>query len=131
MKLPCFSVSTTQLIDPLKMCWWWWWWWWIAFAEWLTDKRHFTPYFQSRPLSEILTIANLRHAANRVWTCAESEFRLWWMKLSSNDNHGATELWTWCYEHNATILPKIKRKRSKCESFWKALLTWSQYKMKI
>ena len=39
------------------------------------------------PLSEILTIANLWHAASRVWTCAEPEFRLSWMKFSSSDNH--------------------------------------------
>ena len=45
------------------------------------------PYFQPGPLSEILTIANLRHAASRVWTCAEPEFRLSWMKLCSSDNH--------------------------------------------
>ena len=29
-------------------------------------------YFQSRPLSDILTIANLRSAASRVWSCVES-----------------------------------------------------------
>ena len=45
------------------------------------------PFFQLGPLSEILTIANLQHAASRIWTCAESEFRLWWMKLCSSDNH--------------------------------------------
>ena len=28
-------------------------------------------YFQLRPLSEILTIANLQHAASRIWTCGE------------------------------------------------------------
>ena len=48
------------------------------------------PYFQPGPLSEILTIVNLRHAASRVWTCAEPEFRLSWMKLYSNDNHYTT-----------------------------------------
>ena len=36
-------------------------------------------------LSEILTIANLRHATSRVWTCAEPEFRLGWMKLRISD----------------------------------------------
>ena len=44
-------------------------------------------YFQPGPLSEILTILNLQHAASRIWTCAEAEFRLCWMKLCSNDNH--------------------------------------------
>ena len=46
-----------------------------------------SPYFQPGPLSEILTIANLQHAASRVWTCTEPEFRLSWMKLCSSDNH--------------------------------------------
>ena len=42
------------------------------------------------PLSEILTIANFRHAASRFWTCAKPEFKLWWMKLCSTDNHYTT-----------------------------------------
>ena len=41
---------------------------------------------QQRTLSEILTIANIRHAAIRIWTCAEPEFRLCWMKLCTRDN---------------------------------------------
>ena len=48
------------------------------------------PYFQPRPLSEILTIANHQHAASSTWTCAEPEFRLCWMKLCSSDNHYTT-----------------------------------------
>ena len=43
--------------------------------------------FPAWTIVEILTIANLRHAASRVWTCAESEFRLCLMKLCSSDNH--------------------------------------------
>ena len=34
------------------------------------------PYFQSGPLSEILVIANLRHAASKVKIWAEPESRL-------------------------------------------------------
>ena len=45
------------------------------------------PYFQPGPLSEILTIANLRHAVSKLWTCAEPEFRLNWMRLCSSHNH--------------------------------------------
>ena len=45
---------------------WWWCWWWIVLVG---------------PVSEILTIANLRHAASRFLTYAESEFRLCWIKL--------------------------------------------------
>ena len=37
-------------------------------------------YFQPGLLSLILTIANLRHAAGRIWTSTEPKFRLWWMK---------------------------------------------------
>ena len=35
---------------------------------------------------EVLTITNVWHATNRIWTCAEPEFRLCWMKLRSIDN---------------------------------------------
>ena len=56
----------------------------------MVDQRKAEPYFQPGLLSEIVTIANLRHATSRVWTCAESEFRLWWMKLYSSDNHYTT-----------------------------------------
>ena len=48
------------------------------------------PYFQQRPLSEILTIANHWHTASRIWTCVEPEFRLSWLKLCSNDNRYTT-----------------------------------------
>ena len=49
-----------------------------------------TLYFQPGPLPEILTIANVRHAASRIWTCAEPDFRFFWMKLRSSDNHYTT-----------------------------------------
>ena len=45
------------------------------------------PYFQWGPLSEIETIANLRHAANSIRPCVEPEFRLYWRKLCCSDNH--------------------------------------------
>ena len=48
-------------------------------------------YFQPGPLLEILTITNLRYAANKIWTCAEPEFRLWWMKLCSSNNNYTTK----------------------------------------
>ena len=43
-------------------------------------------------LSEILTIANIRRAASRIWTCLEPEFRLCWMKFCSSDNHFTADL---------------------------------------
>ena len=52
----------------------------------MVDRRKaFRPYFQPGPLSEILTISNLRHAASRTWTWAEPEFRFCWMKFCSGD----------------------------------------------
>ena len=58
--------------------WWWWWWWWTIFVVWLTEERRLA-LFQLGPFSENLTIANLRHAASRIWTCEATEFRLiWW-----------------------------------------------------
>ena len=52
------------------------WWWYIVLGESLTKL-----YFQLGALSEILTIANLRHILSRIRTYAEQEFRLCWMKL--------------------------------------------------
>ena len=43
-------------------------------------------------MSEIVTIVNLQHAASRIWTCAEPEFRLSWIKICSSDNHYTTAL---------------------------------------
>ena len=43
--------------------------------------------------SEILTIANLQHATSKIWTSAEPEFRVCWIKLCSCDNH-----YTTCHE---------------------------------
>ena len=37
-------------------------------------------------------IANFRHAASMVWTYAEPEFRLSWIKLWISDNHYTTAL---------------------------------------
>ena len=78
-----FVITAFAAMPFLKRTWWWWRWW-IIFVIWLTDKRRL-PYFQPGPLSEILTISNLRHTASRIWTCAESEFRLCWVKLCSSD----------------------------------------------
>ena len=41
-------------------------------------------------MSEILIIVKLQHAASRVWTCAEHEFRLIYMKLCDGDNYHTT-----------------------------------------
>ena len=46
------------------------------FHEMADLRLTFTPYFQLGPLSEILTIANLRDVASGIQTCTEPEFRL-------------------------------------------------------
>ena len=70
----------------------WWRWWWIVFVVWLTDERRLVlfPAGTIVIVGTIFTIANLRHAVSRVWTCTEPEFRLSWMELSSSDNHYTT-----------------------------------------
>ena len=40
------------------------------------------------------------HTTSRIWTCAEPEFRLSWMKLCSSDNH--------YIHHGATLLMLIE-----------------------
>ena len=57
----------------------------------MVDRQKATLYFQPGPLSEFHAIANLRHAASRIWTWTEPEFRVWRTKLRSSDNHYATE----------------------------------------
>ena len=39
------------------------------------------------PYTEIFTIAKLRHAQNKTWTCAEPEFRFFWKIFCKNDDH--------------------------------------------
>ena len=70
---------------------------------------------------------NLRHAANRVWTCAEPGFRLSWMKLSNIDNHYTTApqikiiiIW---YE-SGVLLSFIKSLNSVSEN-WLNSICWS------
>ena len=65
---------------------------WIVFVVWLTDERRLA-------LSPAGTIVrdphhreslSSRYALSRVWTCAEPEFRVSWIKLCSSDNHYTT-----------------------------------------
>lgn len=57
---------------------------WIVLFLW--NEKTFSRYFQPRPLSEVPTIRNLRHAAGRTRTWTEPEFRFCRMKLCSSDN---------------------------------------------
>ena len=115
------------LLSHHKLWWWWWWWWWwgggggVVFVVWLTDERRPALF----PASEILTIANLRHDASRVWTCAEPEFRLSWMKLRSSDNHYTTAPRKRCHtyflaEYVFGLIPRMgTRVSSKFQAFSK------------
>ena len=46
--------------------------------------------FNGRHLLNVLTVANLRQAVSRIWTCAKSEFRLFWIWLCGSDNRYTT-----------------------------------------
>ena len=60
----------------------------LFFVEWFPDRRHWT-LFPSRTTARI-SHHRRPHAASRIWTCAEPEFRLWWIKLCSSNNHCTT-----------------------------------------
>ena len=44
-----------------------------CFRQMVDWQKALMPYFQSGPLLEFLTITNLRYAACKVWSCAESQ----------------------------------------------------------
>ena len=56
----------------------------LVAASRLTKVRQIV--FYQGPLPKLLTIANLQHAAQRIWTRLESTFWLCQMKFCSNDN---------------------------------------------
>ena len=85
----------------------------------IVNRRKVEPYFQPGPLSEILTIANLWHAAIRIWTSAEPGFRLWWMKLCNSHNHYTTTL-TFSYLWTFTL---VSIKKIVSSTFFR-YLTW-------
>ena len=115
-----FIYLETATTQKSKM---WWWWWGIVFVVRLTNKRRFAlPYFQQGPLSKFLTIASLWHAASRVWTCAEPEFRLSRMKLYSSDNHYKCECIRSCYLWTSSIYSKSPIEKLHCLCLRRQLL---------
>ena len=52
----------------------------------MTDERHLT-LFPARTIVRDPHHHDFQHVASRIWTWAEPEFRLCWMKLCSSDNH--------------------------------------------
>ena len=83
----------------------------------MIDRPKTFSLISSRDHSQILTIANLQHAASRVWTCTEPEFRLSLIKFCSSDSYYTTSsligvmLWSplctcsWCYKDSHTFVP--------------------------
>ena len=64
-------------------------WWWIVFCR-MVDWRK---SLASLPAETIVTDPHhlkSPNATGRIWTCAEPEFRLSWMKLCGSDNHYIT-----------------------------------------
>ena len=48
------------------------------------------PYFHPGPMSEFSLSQTSNLPQDMIWTCAEAEFKLCWMKLYSNVNHCIT-----------------------------------------
>ena len=64
-------------------------WWWTVFVVWLTDERLITLFPAGIIVRDPHHRESLTHR-KQDWTCAESKFRLCWMKLCSSDNHYTT-----------------------------------------
>ena len=87
-------INTKNLIKHHSLfmqIWWWSWWWWIVFVVWLTDERRLALF----PAGTIVRDPHHLESPSRVWTCAEPEFKLSWMKLRSCDNHYTTAPKNW------------------------------------
>ena len=74
------------------------------FCQMVDQQKVFMPYFQLGPLSQIFTIVNFWHATNWVWTYTESEFRHYWMKLYSIDDHHTREKHLILHQKNIRFL---------------------------
>ena len=74
--------------------------WWIVFVVWLTDEKGLVS-FPARTIVRDLYHTKLLHTVSRIWTCAEPESKLSWLKLSSTDNHYTAVL----YQHKKGIIP--------------------------
>ena len=80
----CRTCTDSMLICPV--CWRWLWW--VLGYDW--PRKGLKHDFHPGSLSENFTSTNLRYAASMIWTCAEPEYRLYWMKLRSNDKQSTT-----------------------------------------
>ena len=75
--------------------------WMIMFiAEWLTDER-WQALFLAGIIVRDLTVTDLQHTANRIWTCAESEFRLFLEKQTFSNVFSG--YWKWTFAQNGLV----------------------------
>ena len=102
-----FAGMTSLYVEIMR------WRWSIVFQnDW--PMKGVKPYIHSGLLSEILTIANLRHAASMIWTCSEPDFR-----FSIDKHYTATNqskpITSWKIIKNTIRLCKrfLPRKRNK------------------
>ena len=87
----CFLVFCHKMLQYLPSWrWWrWWWWWWIVFCG-MADQRKTFSLISSQDHSQRYLPSRIFGTPSRIWTCAEPEFRLCWMKFCSSDNHYTT-----------------------------------------
>ena len=91
-----------------------------CFVVWLTDEMRLALF----PAGTIVRDPHHRvAAASRVWTYAEPEFRLRWMKLCSSDNHCTTVPRFICHNSSTYILFGLRPGLSK--NVWNALVVVS------
>ena len=90
----------------------------IVFVVWLSDERHLALF----PAGTIVRDTDhLESLSSRIWTCAELEVRLCWMKLSSSTplhhhttNHYSMVSQQWsmyiltCFESNLGLFAGLK-----------------------
>ena len=75
-------------------------------------------FSQPRSSSEILTIANLRELASRIWICAPPDFRLSSIKLcSSNNRYNTAPQLTFSL---ANLIIMVKKTKKTWLDAWKA-----------
>ena len=56
----------------------------------MVDRPKAFSLISSRDHCQRSSLSRISDTPSRVWTCAEPEFRLSWMKLRSSDNHNTT-----------------------------------------
>ena len=85
----------------------------------MVDRRKVISFISSRNhCQEILTIANLRHNMNRIWTCVEPVYRLRKMKLCRCGNHYTTASCAVTSYHYLSELPLHRKPGLRKQPKW-------------